>query len=531
MPPIPVEIKSDGELIVHGRGTARFTMLLRAALHRFDLGIWDAAGAEQSMYPAEVTFGPVTVFAGRARDQYRRARHDVAASWLASGETEVFIKAGPDDLWFFFIAGPDNRPRELVLVPGAPPYTPTPWIGYTDGGRRLAFLYEEHPDAVKRIRALPWAVDGLGPLPSAKHEAAYALASARGAGEAPFEQLMARQWVQGEEVSYAEAFAIDALVGIGHNSPESVERLLGMPFLETLETLDVRALSAMRSLAQDGRLQDFLDHPTLAGGVTDEHTDIITLMSGNAVQRAGYEVELLDADRVVTARRTVDLPLQDGVPFSVIWPGGTGTAAKAERTLEILIDAVTLFERFMDIPYPQPYVIVMVADLTAAAGEGGGSGTISVDPPYHDNEGILSHEAAHTYWPFSPRWIAEGAATFMDLYYESTRAGRPLPAPRECDSFDNIGQLEAAEVPSDHPCNYSLGSGLFLDLYDAMGHDPFREAFGRLYTWLDEYALFARCGRSEGKGECYVRAAFVDYMPEHASVTEGIINRHFHGVP
>ncbi|MCY4583077.1 MAG: hypothetical protein OXE50_09830, partial [Chloroflexi bacterium] len=152
-------------------------------------------------------------------------------------------------------------------------------------------------------------------------------------------------------------------------------------------------------------------------------------------------------------------------------------------------------------------------------------------PPYHDSEYIVSHEAAHTYWPFWPRWIAEGAATFMDLYYQSTRAGRPLPAPRMCASFDNIGRLEAAGVSSNHPCNYSLGSGLFLDLYGTMGHDPFREAFGRLYTWLSDDALFARCGRSEGKGECYVRAAFVEYMPEQAAVTEEIINRHFHGAP
>lgn len=506
-------------------------MGLQAAPHYFDFGIWDAAGAEQSMHHAEVTFGPATVFAGRARDQSRRGRHNVDASWLASGETEVFIKAGPDDLWFFFISGPDNRPRELVLVPDAPPYTPTPWFSYTDGGRRLAFLYEEHPDAVKRIRALPWAVDGLGPMPSAKHEAAYGLANAGWAGEAPFERLMAQQWVQGEEVSYAEAFAIDALAGIGHYSPESMEQLLGMPFLDTLETLDFRALFALQLLAQDDRIEDVLEHPALAGGLTDEHTDVIMLMGSNSVWRADYELELLDTDRVVTVRRTVDLPLQDGVPFSVIWPGGTGTVAKAERTMEILIDAVTLFERFMDIPYPQPYVIVMVADLTAAGGGGGGSGRISVDPPYYDNEDILSHEAAHTYWPFWPSWIAEGAATFMDLYFQSTQAGRPLPPPRECDSFDNIGQLEAAEVSHGHPCNYSLGSGLFLDLYDAMGHDPFREAFGRLYTWLDDQALFARCGRSEGKGECYVRAAFVEYMPDLAPVTEEIINRHFHGVP
>lgn len=528
---VPVEVQLDGELIIHGKGTALFTVPVETTVYGVQFAIWDAEGAGRSIHQAEVTFGPATVFSGWGRDRFVREGHDVDESWLVNGEVEVSVNVGPDDVWFIFMSGPVNLSvLDVALVPDPPPYTRL-GSGYADGGRALAFLYQDHPDAVKRIRALPWATHGLGPSGSAAQRAASSLAGARQASESLFELLMGLEWVQDEEMSQAEARVISGLSGIGANWLAGMRQLLDMPFLDTYEELDFRALSALRSLTRDGQLEEILAHPTLAGGVTDEHTDIIALMGGNAVRSAGYEFELLDADRVVTVRRTVDLPLQDAVPFSVIWPGGSGTVAKAELTMEIVIDAVTLFEDFMDIPYPQPYVIVMVADLTAARGGGGGSGMISVDPPYHDSEYVLSHEAAHTYWPFWPSWMAEGAATFMDLYYQSTWAGRPLPPPRECDGFDNIGQLEAADLPAAHPCDYSLGSGLFLDLYSTMGHDPFREAFGRLYTWLDDEALLVRCGRSEGKGECYVRAAFVEYMPEHAAVTEEIIDRHFYGVP
>ena len=333
---------------------------------------------------------------------------------------------------------------------------------------------------------------------------------------------MAQQWVQGEEISYAEARAVGALAGISHNSPESLERLLGMPFLDTLETLDFRALGALRSLAQDDRLEDILQHPALAGGITDEYTDIITLMGGSSsVSRAGYEFELLDTDRLVTVRRTVDLPLQDGVPFSVIWPGGTGTAAKAERTLEILIDAVTLFERLHGHTVP-----------AAVRHSHGGR------PDRRRRRGWRARH--HQRGPAVPRQrghpVARGGAYVLAVLAELDRGrGRHLHGPvlpehagrsaaAATEGMRQLRQHRAARGPRERRT--------VTPATTAWARDCSWTCTARWATTRSERrsagstpgcttnALFARCGPSEGKGECYVRAAFVEYMPEHAAIAE-----------
>ena len=526
---MPVALKPDGELIIHGRGSARYAVELPVADdYGVEFAIWDTTGATEGVL-AHLSVGPETLFSEARRDFHHWRDVNITDVLLEQNTPEIYIHAGPNDAWFIFLRGPDLRPRgEPVLDPLAPPYAPRGDISYTDGGRRLAFLYSENPEAVRQIRALAWATDGLDSMPSPEHEAAYYLSDIAWVDAELLNELLRQEWLL-DGVTWNEAFTIGRLSHIGQAAPPSAIRLLGMPFMQSFEPLDGRALSALGFLAQQGRLQEVLEHSTLRDGITDEQTDLVSQMYQSELGTPGFELQLLDERQTIAVRRTVDLPLQGPTPFSVIWSGGGGTVEKANVSMDLLIDIVRTFEEFMGVPYPQPYGILLVADVTPAAGGGGGNGYATVDPPYYDEAWIVAHEVSHTYWKFSPSWIAEGGATFMEHYYTSTRAGRPLPQPYGCAQFTNIAALVASDPTHDNICNYNLGAGLFLDLYHTLGDGAFREAYGRLFTWLEDEALAVRCGRLEGKGHCYVHASFVEYLPEHADVAARILQKHYYG--
>ena len=381
---------------------------------------------------------------------------------------------------------------------------------------------------MQHLRNLSWAAQGLGSLPSPQQEAASYLASAARAETGIFNVLLRQEWVL-DGVTWGEAFTIRGIARIGHLAPSAAIQLLGMPFMQSFDTLDLRALSALGFMAREGRIADILAHPTLRGGITDEQTDLVSQMYQSELDTSGFELQLLDEQQTVVVRRTVDLPLQGPTPFSVIWSDGGGTVEKANVSMDLLVDTIRTFEEFMNVPYPQPYGILLVANVTPAAGGGGGNGYVKVDPPYYDEAWIVAHEVSHTYWKFSPPWIAEGGATFMEHYYLSTRAGKPLPQPYGCDRFTNIAGLVASNLAHVNICNYNLGAGLLFDLYHTLGDETFREAYGRLFTWLEDDALAVRCGRQPPKGHCYVHASFVEYLPEHADVTAPILEKHYHG--
>ena len=115
---------------------------------------------------------------------------------------------------------------------------------------------------------------------------------------------------------------------------------------------------------------------------------------------------LLDPDQVAVEKRVIQLPLKGEVTLSVVHisPG-------AYRTMDILEKLVRTQEHFMAVPLPRSYIGLLVADAIPVGG--GPSGMITVDPGSAENGRLIAHELAHTYWPFFPPWIAEGAADFM----------------------------------------------------------------------------------------------------------------------
>ena len=203
--------------------------------------------------------------------------------------------------------------------------------------------------------------------------------------------------------------------------------------------------------------------------------------------------------------------------------------------MDILETTVRIQEEFMDIPFPRSYVGLLVADATTAGGEGGPSGVITVDPGYAEDNYIIAHEVTHTYWNFFPSWIAEGAADFM-----TTVSADKQFSSHECSLADNLSDLDQLHLELSESgqstgiirwseCAYSLGRGLFLNLYETLGDQSFRRGFGGLYTMMRGNELYEECTGLE-KGLCYVRAAFVaDAESEFAALAEPVIHSWYYG--
>ena len=102
---------------------------------------------------------------------------------------------------------------------------------------------------------------------------------------------------------------------------------------------------------------------------------------------------------------------------------------------------------------------------------------------------IIAHEVAHYYFNGEKNWLDEGAAEFLAIYSENKRVGRAMTKSNStCTQANTIRYLEYRKFQKEedgYECIYSLGEGLFLDLYGQMKEEDFQRAFRRLYNSSD----------------------------------------------
>ena len=211
---------------------------------------------------------------------------------------------------------------------------------------------------------------------------------------------------------------------------------------------------------------------------------------------------------------SVDLPYSGRVNLKINRSGGLGS----DRSMEILEHAVRTVEEYMGQPIPlrgNEIRLDFVDDLNITGGfVGVHKGThMEVLQEYDaaapawgaDRLGIIiAHEVAHYYWNAERVWMYEGAAEYLAIYSENKRVGRAMTSlDKSCTQARSISQLESRRYgPGDggYTCNYTLGEGLFLDLYDNLTEAQFRRGFQDLWA------------RRENKlsGVYQVRLAFPD---------------------
>ena len=399
----------------------------------------------------------------------------------------------------------------------------------------LARLEWEQPEAAARIMALPWMADGIAPSDS---DAILLLQELALDSHGVFQALVSTTWVEDgldrDEMTVVAALREISGVSFTRRDEAAALRIAGMPFLESVDGLDAAAVSSLRSLFWESDEENYLGrvlaHPTLSDGITDDEAIVVASLSIVAEDRPDLLDVLLDLGVDAVEKRVIRLPLAGELTLSVIniSPGAYGTMDRLERIIRAQ-------EEFMHVPFPRSYVGLLVADATAEGGGGGPSGVLTVDPGYAEDDYIIAHELAHTYWGFSPSWIAEGAADFMTTVSANHRFSS-----HECGLGDTLAELDrlyqelsesgrSTRVLRTSGCAYSLGRGLFLDLHETLGDESFRQGFGRLYLAMRDGSFDEECSGPE-RGVCYVRAAFVDgAAPESAALAGPVITRWYDG--
>ena len=192
--------------------------------------------------------------------------------------------------------------------------------------------------------------------------------------------------------------------------------------------------------------------------------------------------------------RAIDLPQTGRVTLKIYRSGELGFG----QSMDILEHAVRTIEEYMGQPIPLQNQEIRLDFVKALELDGDFAGVhrgthMEILQDYESGQSwqraglgsIIAHEVAHYYWSGERNWLHEGAADFLELYSENRRIGTPIRAKnRRCSQVSNISQLEGQRyetADAGFRCNYSLGEGLFVDLYNAMSATRFRQSFRELY--------------------------------------------------
>ena len=414
----------------------------------------------------------------------------------------------------------------------------------------LELINFEHfePQAAASIRELAWVQDGTD---ASEWDGTVALTRLAVVSSEVLGSVLDKPWTQ-DGLSSDETSTIRSLTAAlhfptsGQQMEAEVLRLLEMPFLDTVDGKDAAAVSVLVFSLQSPEHQPLAlvqSYPILRDGITDDEAIIIAVLSiVDLRRRSGLLEVLLDPDRTSTARRVISLPLAGETTLVVV--SVVGREAGSLDMLELVVRAQ---EEFMSVPFPSSWAALLVADATRNAGQALVEwGVISVDPGHQASYGVLAHETAHFYWTHAlTTWLNEGPAELMMMVTLEALAGeRVEPYHASCSLAPNLASLDrvAADLVQSNPenaweiiyrsgCMYSLGRGLFWELYQELGQDTFRTAFASLYAKVLDQEHYDRCTGLE-RGVCYVRAAFVeDAQPEAAAIAGAIIDKWYNGSP
>lgn len=414
--------------------------------------------------------------------------------------------------------------------------------GITDDDRTFIYMIRlelQAPEAAEAFGNLPWARDGVvGP------EKRGAEVLIRSALDSPgiFYVLLDKPWVK-DGITLDESNAIAGLsalssISTARNAEAEALHLLEMPFLESVDGVDAKAIESLRALlwVGDGAyLRQVLSHPALGDGISDEEAMVVAVLSMVVYERPELLDALLDPELTLVEERVIFLPLAGDTRMFVV-----SVDAARPVNMDSLESVVRMVEEFMAVPFPRSYFGLLVADATSAGGGGGPGGIITVDPGSEHDVRLIAHETAHVYWGFAPRWLQEGPAEFMSVITESELTGEPAgPHDPSCGLAGNLGELDRLEIEyasreedidAVTTCPYTLGLGLFWDLYQELDPESFRQGFGNLYLKL-ETEENGECTGLE-RAICYVKAAFVDDAPlEAAAIAAEIIDKWYYGSP
>ena len=361
----------------------------------------------------------------------------------------------------------------------------------------LTYIDSYATDDSSMVSRLPWVLDGID------EDESWAVSSLPDLfNESPESgnALISKPWFR-DGITREESEAVELLGALAYKTGSASE-FVSMPFLDSIETTDVLALSSLyqlallnwTTLATPSEFDEFMSRAEIADGITDGEAVFVALASDTYEFNPGLTDRLLNIDEVMSEARTISLPLAGDVELLIV-----RTQPGSARSLDMLEQSVRFAERYMGEPFPTNYVALLYSDAVKPGFAGHNSGTnIVVHPDFDSDAGspeseeaefVIMHEVAHYYWSGSSQhWIDEGAAEFLTItYVEGTLGldiGEFLPSGfiHDYDCTDvSLKALEKQTSSEADDCAYDLGLLLFLDLHQELGAEDFRQGFRKLY--------------------------------------------------
>ena len=509
-----------------------------------------------------------------AREDVELAKRVVALPWLADDMTK--------DEWLALRALTLLAAKDAAVAGFIADF---PWLAddvTEDERKTIVALYDiaaERPSLAKTLFSLPWLSDHLtkqeglavrdfsrlsrrdpqvaqqvadmrfmdGPIRKLHRETIWSLGQVYDASPQSLTVLSARTWFN-DGLNEEEAQLVADIGNIAWKSTAGALAISSMPFLETIEPADVLATTALRRLAyfksEDNgeseeaseHFQRVMAHPAISDGITDEEAKIVATLRAVSEHNPDLVDTLLDPDKVTLEERTINLPLAGDVQLTII-----RTQAGAERTMDLLEEAVRAVEEFMAAPFPQPQVTYLFEEAAGGSSLGTNFRTNITSRPKVDEDGYseesafrhIVHETSHYYWTGNKKWINEGAATFIETIATNATTGELIaPEKTPCAYASNIAALESLDLEKGSPefsCNYSLGERLFHDLYRSLGENAFRRGFRNLYLLSQADNPGDGCAGTD-LDICHVGAAFkTGSTPDVAATVDRVIARWYHG--
>ena len=336
------------------------------------------------------------------------------------------------------------------------------------------------------IVSLGWVQDGIDDVEAGAIEWMNNIGSAEVASS-----VVSLGWVR-DGIDDVEVKTIEELSYIANKDAGAALRIVGMPFIETIEPPDISAMASLWQLAafKPETFARVMSHAALLDGISNDLAPVVATLNGVAGTNPGLIDVLLDSSKVLLERRAITLPLSGDVILFII-----RTSPGAGRSMDLLEYSVRNAEEYMGASLPTNYVGLIYENAVSGSSAGTNFGThVAILPEYDIDDGsheaslagsAIAHEVAHYYWSGNADWVDEGAADFTASIIENARTGRQIGATNPpCGHARNIAELESLNIAQGDVafrCNYSLGERLFVDLYRTLGDGDFRQGFRDLY--------------------------------------------------
>ena len=271
------------------------------------------------------------------------------------------------------------------------------WVedGLSESEREhLALLLEialELEDLAKEITRTPWVRDGLD-----EHEYRTVLRLSGFAGVSEYSEeatllIVDMPWFA-DGLSYYEAQSVAHIGDIAWDRGEAALSIISMPFLNSLEPSDEAALHSLSlMLGNDpAGFDQIMSHPTIADGITDDETALITPLHRVIQHNPALAMELLALDRALIEDRDITLPLAGETRLTIV-----RTQLGSSGSMDILERSVRAIEDDMDAPFPTNLVLLLYADALPDGSDSLNAGTnIAIHPKYDVGEDSEHAESA-----------------------------------------------------------------------------------------------------------------------------------------